>query len=131
MGYERSEVIGRHFADFLTEDSRERLHEDFPSHLERARNVPRQLRKKSGEIVDVLVSAVTDRDKTGEIKRSMSIMVDVTERKRAEEALRAGEERYRSLYNDTPALMHSFDGDMRFISVSDYWLRSSATRGAR
>ncbi len=53
----------------------------------------------------------------------MSIMVDVTERKRAEEALRAGEERYRSLYNDTPALMHSFDGDMRFISVSDYWLR--------
>lgn len=31
-------------------------------------------------------------------------------------------ERYRSLYIDTPAMLHSVDQDMHIIQVSDYWL---------
>lgn len=47
---------------------------------------------------------------------------NITSEKLAEEALRISEERHRSLYNQTPVMLHSIDQDGRFISVSDFWL---------
>ena len=44
------------------------------------------------------------------------------DRKRSEEALRENEERYRTIYNNTPVMLHSTDQEDRIISVSDYWL---------
>ena len=46
------------------------------------------------------------------------------ERKRAEEALQESEERYRTLYNDTPVMMHSINRGGRLVSVNDYWLKA-------
>ena len=40
----------------------------------------------------------------------------------AEEELKQSEERYRSLYLDTPAMLHSIDASGRLLSVSNYWL---------
>ncbi|MFQ5619756.1 MAG: PAS domain S-box protein, partial [Rhodospirillales bacterium] len=51
-----------------------------------------------------------------------TIETDITERKRAEEALRTSEERFRTLYEKTPVMVHSIDRNARLISVSDYWL---------
>jgi len=53
-----------------------------------------------------------------------SNVTDITERKRAEEALRESEERYRTLYQKTPVMVHSIDRDARLINVSDYWLET-------
>jgi len=39
-----------------------------------------------------------------------------------EEALRESDARYRSLYNRTPAMLHSIDPDGIIVSVSDRWL---------
>jgi PAS domain S-box-containing protein len=50
------------------------------------------------------------------------ISSDITAEKQTEEALRASEERYRSLYNQTPVMLHSIDRDGRLLSVSNYWL---------
>ena len=47
---------------------------------------------------------------------------DILRRRSAEMALRESEERYRSLYHDTPAMLHSIDASGRLISVSDYWI---------
>jgi formate hydrogenlyase transcriptional activator len=44
-------------------------------------------------------------------------------RARAERALRESEARYRSLYNDTPVMLHSIDNDGRLVAVNDHWLR--------
>jgi PAS domain S-box-containing protein len=46
---------------------------------------------------------------------------ELTRRREAELALRQGEERYRSLYNNTPAMLHSVDPSGCLLSVSDYW----------
>lgn len=70
----------------------------------------------------VLLSAIAERDETGTLQRSLAVMVDVTERKRAVDALEASKERYRSLYNHTPVMLHSIDAEGRLVSVSDYWL---------
>jgi PAS domain S-box-containing protein len=40
----------------------------------------------------------------------------------AQRALAASEERYRSLYEATPAMMHSLDTDGNIIGVSEHWL---------
>jgi len=37
------------------------------------------------------------------------------------QALRNSEGRYRTLYNDTPVMLHSIDNDGRLVAVNDHW----------
>ena len=53
----------------------------------------------------------------------MLIVRDITENRRAAEALRRSEEKYRTLYLHTPVMLHSIDGEGRLLSVSDRWLQ--------
>lgn len=90
MEYERDEVLGRPSTDFLTDESRRRaIEENIPRFLEtdEAWNVPYQFVKKSGEVIDVLLSAVSERDRQGQLLRSLAVLQDVTEQKLAEETL--------------------------------------------
>ena len=48
---------------------------------------------------------------------------DITESRRAAEALRQSEEKYRTLYLRTPVMLHSIDAAGRLLSVSDRWLQ--------
>jgi PAS domain S-box-containing protein len=91
LGYELSEVIGRSSTDFLTEASRRyatevSLPEFFKTGI--AKEVEYQMVTKSGEVRDVLLSAIGERDKAGELSRTLAFVVDVTEHKQGEEALR-------------------------------------------
>jgi PAS domain-containing protein len=47
--------------------------------------------------------------------------LEIMRRQTAENDLRKSEERYRSLYHKTPAMLHSIDGTGKIVSVSDYW----------
>jgi PAS domain-containing protein len=53
--------------------------------------------------------------------RGSGVNIDVTERKRAEERLRAGEERFRQLANRVPAFVWFTDANGRVLHINDRW----------
>lgn len=95
MGYGRDEVIGRRLTSFFSEQSRRYAEETiFPEFFKTGfiKDVPYQFVNKEGRIIDVLLSAIADRDKEGNIIRTLAVSIDVTERKKAEEALKLAKE---------------------------------------
>jgi PAS domain S-box-containing protein len=50
---------------------------------------------------------------------------ELAQRKAAEDHLRESERKYRSIYHNTPAMLHSIDADYKLVSVSDYWLEAT------
>jgi PAS domain S-box-containing protein len=87
LGYERAEVIGRPSVDFLTPESRRYAREVvLPEYFRTGvcKDVPYQFVAKSGAVVDVLLSAIAERDANGEVMRSLAVLTDVTERRRSE-----------------------------------------------
>ncbi|MDI1298703.1 PAS domain S-box protein [Methylotenera sp.] len=88
-GYTRDEVIGRHTAEFMTpKDAVFATSEIIPKLLTdgSCENIAYQKVKKNGEIFDVLLSSVMDKDAQGKPIRSMSVLIDVTEENAAKRA---------------------------------------------
>ncbi|NQV03295.1 MAG: PAS domain S-box protein [Bacteroidia bacterium] len=96
FGYERNEVIGRKSVEFLSEKSHRFAEEEVLPEFMRTgicKNVPYQFVKKNGEVIDVLLSAIAEKDDDGNVICSLAVLNDVTARKRAEETLREREKR--------------------------------------
>jgi PAS domain S-box-containing protein len=68
------------------------------------------------------VSSTPVRVGGGEIVGVVSVVRDVTEHRRAEEALRESRERLSLLVEHAPAAIALFDTDMRYLAVSRRWL---------
>lgn len=139
MGYTREEVIGRPLVDFLSASSRQfALEKVFPNFFESGicKDISYHFIKKSGEVIDILLSAIGDRDSNGNITRSLAVSIDVTERNRAETALQRAKEKLSRYSKDleqkvqkrtreissilkyTPAVVYFKDRDLRYILVN-------------
>jgi PAS domain S-box-containing protein len=81
LGYEREEVVGRRSVEFIDDDSRERvLSVTLPELYEigMCENVPLRFIKKSGEAIDVLLSAFSQKGPDGKPVRSFAVIADIT-----------------------------------------------------
>ncbi|HET7275644.1 MAG TPA: EAL domain-containing protein [Longimicrobiaceae bacterium] len=97
FGYSREELLGLHAEDFYV-DSADR--ERFRAEIERSgavRDFEVKLRRKNGDVLDCLLTSTVRRSDDGRVLGYQGIMHDITDRKRAEEALAAAESRFRSL----------------------------------
>ena len=75
---------------------------------------------KSGEMrwVHVKVQPVVD-EATGQTVRILGSVIDISERKRAEEALRESEKRFRRMFDDSPVGVVSVSPDFRFLRCNE------------
>lgn len=99
LGYHKDEVIGKiRFLDLLTPESVALFHQQFPRFMEKGlvRDLEFEMRRKDGSLMPVLLSATAIKDPEGRFVASRSTLVDITDRKRADNLLRTSHERLES-----------------------------------
>ncbi len=91
LGYKREEVVGRSITDFFSVRDRKYYADGRMQQLIGAgdfNNLERQMVSKDGTKLDVIMSAISNRDEGGKVDRMLVASKDVTERRRAERDLR-------------------------------------------
>ncbi|MCA1641976.1 MAG: PAS domain S-box protein [Acidobacteria bacterium] len=84
-------------------------------------NFETRRRRKDGTLIDVSISTAPLLDSAGNSRGVVALVADVTERKRAEEALRISETRFRTLVEQSPLSKQLLSTDGRTIEVNRAW----------
>ena len=122
LGYSREEVIGKSFSEFLHPDWRDHFKEYFPRFkaLGEVLGVEFEIVKKDGSSLLVSFNGNIGRDKYGCFQQTHCVFQDITERKKAEEALRESESRFRSLFDLSPQAIALAEVDTgKLVDIND------------
>lgn len=104
LGYAREEIVGKKkFADLLTKESLETFQANLQRFQQRGwvRDLEFQIIRKDGTILPVSLSATTINDRAGNYLRSRYVVIDISDRKQAEENLKQSEHKFRAIFNST------------------------------
>ena len=119
LGQRSEEVMGRKASDFF-------VIEDLPLERVRSQNrrlgkreqFDRRLRRKDGSEAWVLACCSPLRDENGEGVGVLEMLTDITERKRAEQALRSSEQRFRGLFENVLEGVYQSTPDGRILAAN-------------
>jgi two-component system, cell cycle sensor histidine kinase and response regulator CckA len=95
LGYSREEVVGLPVATFIAEDHRAQAEEDVGRALHGPIQVETKLLRKDGGTLWTLIEAAPTHDDAGRTDGAFAMVMDVTARRDAEEALRVSETQLR------------------------------------
>lgn len=112
LGYQESEVIGRRSTDFMTEESCRHARENvLPEFFKTGHcaDIPYQIIKKSGQIIDVLLSATSARDRQGNVTHSLAVMQDVTALHSAKHSMEQAKNRMETLLRTANVMIVELD----------------------
>lgn len=117
LGYSRKEILDQDFRKFLDQDSKQ-LVADRYIRRQRGEKIPPRYEfgivRKDGDKRRIEIVNTVIKDESGR-KRTLSQMLDVTEQKQAEEALRQSEKDYRGLFENAHDAIFVFTPDKEII----------------
>ncbi|HEY98277.1 MAG TPA: PAS domain S-box protein [Dehalococcoidia bacterium] len=119
LGYSPVELLQLYVWDWDSQHTQEQIKEMINSVNEDGDHFETGWKRKDGTIVDVEIS--TNGATFGERKLIFCVCRDITSRKRAEEALKEAEYKYRDLLDNTNELIQSVTPDGRFRYVNNGW----------
>ena len=128
LGYEESEIIGKKWFDnFLPEGDRNKTSAGFfeliAGNIEPVEYFENYVLTKDNKEKLIAWHNSILRDDGGEIIATLSSGEDITERKRAEDALQESEEKYRTLLENLPQKIFFKDRDLIYLSCNENYAR--------
>jgi PAS domain S-box-containing protein len=124
FGYSATEILGRHVVGSIVPETEaggrdlrglmDRICAD-PAAFERSVN---ENILRSGERVSIAWTNKILRDEQGQAVEILSVGTDITDRQRAEEALRASEERYHTLFEHAPDGIVIADSESTYLDAN-------------
>jgi len=103
FGYPKRKLIGKHLLDLYTSENFELISRMVPTEDGQGGKVRHQevrVKRADGSVADVEINTNLLRDDDGKVLGVLTLQRDITSRKKAEEALRESEERYRAIFQN-------------------------------
>src|SRR5262249_17371461 len=124
MGYDSAEQLIRSVGDvaetiYVHPDARE----EFQALMQRdgmVRDFEYQVRQRNGEIRWLSDSSAAVRDDDGEVVRYEGSVRDITDQKRAEEAIAEGRKLLQEVIDTVPAVINVKDRSLRYVLMNRY-----------
>ncbi len=126
LGFDSSQILGKYIWEFVAEEEREISREAIRQKVTGEQPlvpVQREYVRRDGTRLILEVHENLIRDQSGQIIGVRSAMLDVTERKWAEEALRASEGRYRLLFEQNLAGVYRATLGGHFLDCNESFAR--------
>ncbi len=119
LGYERDEMVGHKPEKFTTPETALRVINELRPALRRTgklENKPVSLVGRSGEVIECVTNALVEYDREGEFLRTVAMYSEISDEAKINF-------KYRTLYRETPAMLHTVDANGNLVTVTDHWLQ--------
>lgn len=102
-GISPEEIISKKIFDIVADEDRKRVIKDFEKTIRTGHEFPTAFRavNKKGDVIWLEEYGKAIKDKNGKIIRVTGVLRDITDRKKAEEALEESEKRFRGIFNSS------------------------------
>lgn len=119
FGYPREKLIGMNLGEFISRDELEKVRQET---AKRKKNAASQyelrIKRKDGAFRDISIHASPWLNEKGECKGTIGVLLDITEQKRAQEALQESEEKYRIMIEHSNDMIWTLDLEGNFTYVN-------------
>jgi len=128
LGYSREELLEMSFMDFTHPDDKQKNAELYKKIVKGEINffdIEKRYIRKDGKTIYVFLRSNLVRDDQGNPLFEIAVVEDVTERKKAEEAVKESEEKFRSVVENSHEGIFIIDNVYKFSYVNDEFCKMS------